>query len=63
MGGSHDDAIFVGQFGVQRVVFVEAIVPHGRPEVIGFEPQQQFKDVGVELVIIIPVFLIYPARE
>ena len=49
---AHDDAIFVGQFGIQRIVFVERIVPHGRPEIICLQPQEQLEDLLVKFVIV-----------
>ncbi|OQB95516.1 MAG: hypothetical protein BWX86_01161 [Verrucomicrobia bacterium ADurb.Bin122] len=49
MRGSHDDAVLVGQAGIERVVLVEGVVPHRRPEVVGAQTQQQLEDLGVKL--------------
>ena len=49
MGGAHDDAPLVGHFGTERIVFVEGAAPHGGPEIIALEAQDQFEDVCVEL--------------
>ena len=46
---SHYDAVHVGHLGVKRVVLVEGRVPHGRPEVVGLQAQEQLEKVGVHL--------------
>ena len=38
-------------FGVQGIVCVEGVVPHGGPEEVGLEAEQEFEDLGVELVV------------
>ena len=63
MRGAHDDAVLVGELGVQRIVFVEGVVPHRRPEVVGLQPQQQFEDFRIELVVVVSVLLLHPAGE
>ena len=54
MRGAHDDAVFVCQLGIQRIIFVEGVVPHRGPEVVGLQPQQQLEYLGVELVVVVP---------
>jgi len=44
--GAHDNAVFVGQFWIQRVILAEAIIPHGGPKIIGAQAQQQFENIG-----------------
>ncbi len=63
MRGTHDDSVFVREPGIQRVVLVETIIPHGGPEIIRLEPQQQFENVGVEGVIVAAEFFLCPAGE
>ena len=53
MAGAHHDAVHVGGGGVLGVVFVEGVVPHGGPQVVALAPQEQFEDVGVELVAVV----------
>ena len=53
VAGAHDDAVHVGGGGVLRVVFVEGVAPHGGPQVVALAAQEQFKDVGVELVAVV----------
>ncbi len=43
VGGAHDDAIFVGKPGIQRIVFIEGVVPHRRPEIVAFQPEYHFE--------------------
>jgi hypothetical protein len=46
-----------------RVVVVEGVAPHGGPEVIGFEPQQEFEYMFVEEVVEVAEFFMDPAAE
>ena len=45
--GSHHDAHLIGEPWTLGVVFIEGCRPHGRPEIVGLQTQQQFKDVLV----------------
>src|SRR5260370_16927636 len=60
---AHHDAIFVGELGIQRIVLVEGVVSHRRPEIVGLQPQQKFKHFRVELMIVVPAFFSHPSRE
>ena len=51
--GAHDDAVFIRQPGILRIVFVEGVVPHGRPEIIALQPQNQLEQLRVKLVVVI----------
>ena len=51
--GAHDDAHLVGRLRVQRVVGIECPAPHGGPEEIALEAQDQLKDFLVEAVVAI----------
>ncbi len=54
---------FIGELRIQRIVFVERVVPHGRPEVVGLEPQQQFKNLLVKLMVVVAeLFFTQPER-
>lgn len=51
----HDDAVVVGELLVGWVVGEEDVAgagdegcPHGRPEVVGFEAEEEVEDVAVE---------------
>jgi len=55
----HDDAIQVGSLRIQRVVLIKGVVPHGGPQVIAFETQDQLKDFLIKLVFMLTT----PARE
>ena len=63
VGGAHDDAIFGCEDGIFRVIIVEGITPHRRPEVIGFEAQQEFEHPLVKKVVKVAVFFMDPAAE
>ncbi len=60
---AHHDAVFVGKAGIQRIVFVESVVPHRGPEIVGLQPQEQFKYLGVKLVVISPEFFFHPSGK
>ena len=60
---THHDAVLVGQPRVQRVVLVEGVGPHRRPEVVALEPEDQLKDLRVELAVVVAELLLDPARE
>ena len=60
---SHDDAVLVGEFRVQRIVIVESIVPHRRPEVVCFQAQEQLEYLLVELMIVVAELFSHPARK
>ena len=53
MRGAHDDAVFIREPGIFRIVFVEGVVPHGRPEVVALQPQNQLEQLRVKLVVVI----------
>ena len=63
MGSAHDDAVVVGELRVEGVVFVEAVIPHGGPEVVAFESEDQFEDVFVKLVVVGSEFFFNQAGE
>jgi len=51
--GAHHNTIFISQPGIFRVIFVEGIVPHGRPKIIAFKPEDQLKEFLIKLMVII----------
>src|SRR6516164_2544629 len=63
MRGAHHDAVLISQFGVERVVLVKGVIPHRWPEVVPFQAENEFEDLGVELVIVVSVFLLNPTGE
>ena len=63
MGCAHYNAVFVCERGIQRVILVEGVVPHRGPEVVGLQSQQQFKNLGIELMIVVAVFFFHPSGE
>ena len=60
---SHDDSVFVGERCVERIVVVERIAPHRRPEVVAFEPKNELEDFLVDAVIDAAEFLSRPTGE
>ena len=60
---AHDNSIHVGDLRIQRIIFIERVVPHGRPEIIRLEPQQQFEYFLVELMVEVPELLMRPSAE
>ena len=63
MRGAHHDAVLVGDLGIERIVFVEGVVPHGRPEIIALQAEDQLEDLFVELVVVGAELLLHPAAE
>ena len=51
----HHDTILIGQSRTFRIILIKVRCPHGRPKVIGFQTQEEFKDVGV-------CFGVYPSK-
>ena len=47
--GSHHDAHLVSQSGTFRIVLIKGCSPHGRPEIVGLQTQQQFEDMSIGL--------------
>ena len=61
--GAHHDAHLVGQSRRLWVVLVEVRCPHGRPEVIRLQAQQQLKDLLVGLGVHAAEMLLTPRAE
>ncbi len=53
MRSAHHDAVFIRQHRIVRVVFVEGVVPHRRPEIITLQPQNQLEQIGVKAAPVI----------
>ena len=49
VGGSHHDAIFISQPRAFRIVLIESCRPHGRPQIVGLQAQQELKHMDVHL--------------
>ncbi len=52
MRGPHHDAILIGKIRIHRVILIEVTAPHGRPQVVGLQTQQEFEHVGIHLRIV-----------
>ena len=63
MRRAHHDPVFVREFGVERIVLVECVVPHCGPEIVRLQAQQEFEYSFVELVVVIPVRCLHPTGE
>jgi hypothetical protein len=51
MRGTHYDTPFICQNRVEGIISVEGVSPHGRPEVIATQPQQQFKYLFIYMMV------------
>ena len=51
MGSAHHDAHIVCQLSVRRVILIKRTGPHGRPHVVGFQPEQQFEHMGIKATV------------
>lgn len=51
MAGTHDDTISISERLVLVVINIEHVGPHGGPEVVGSQAEQQLEDMGVEEVV------------
>jgi len=63
MGGSYDNAIFIGQARIFRVIVVEGPSPHGRPQKITPHPEDVFKYVFVKPAVERSITFMHPARK
>jgi len=63
MRRAHHDAVLVGEARVVRVILVEGVVPHRRPEVIAPQAQQELEDVRVEFRVEATELLLRPTGE
>lgn len=45
------DAVFVGEDGVEGIVGIEGITPHGGPQVVGFAAEEEFEYFFVECMV------------
>ncbi len=63
--GSHHDSHFIGQAAVLGIIGIEGPPPHGRPEEITAQTENQLKDPLVETVVAIigAVGVFHPPRE
>ena len=50
---AHHNSILIRQHRIVRVIFVERIIPHGRPEIIGLQPQHELEEIRVKRLIVI----------
>ena len=48
---AHHHAVIVSRLGIQRIVFVEGVVPHRRPHKVALQAKHQFEHLGVKLVV------------
>ncbi len=51
MRGSHHDAHLVGESWRFRIILIEVGSPHGRPEIVSLQAEQQFEDMAISLGI------------
>lgn len=65
VGSAHDDAHLIGCATVFRVVGIEGPAPHGRPQHVALEAQDEFKHAGIESVVAIigAVGVLHPRSE
>ena len=61
--GTHHDTVFVRQARTLRVILIEAGGPHRRPQVVGLQPEQQFKDLGIGLGVDATKLVVTPVAE
>ena len=51
--GAHNNAHFIGSFRILRVVGIECPTPHGGPQQVTLQTQDEFEDLGIETVVAI----------
>ena len=51
--GTHDDTHLICGLRVFRIVSIERPTPHGRPQHVTLQTQDEFKDLGIEAVVAI----------
>ncbi|OPZ67002.1 MAG: hypothetical protein BWY83_02730 [bacterium ADurb.Bin478] len=63
MRSADDHSVFIGQGGISWVIHIKSAAPHGRPEEISFQPQDQLKHLFVECRIKAAERFIRPTRQ
>ena len=51
--GSHDDTHRISRLQILGVVGIESPAPHGRPQEVTLQTQNQFKDLGIKVMVTI----------
>ena len=62
---AYDDSHLISSLAVQRIIFVECPAPHRRPNKIGSETKEKFKDTFIEtmVAVICSVCMLHPAGK
>ncbi len=60
---AHHDPVFIRKLRIQRIVGVERVVPHGRPEKVALHAEDQLEDLRIELVIVVAELPVHPAAQ
>ena len=63
VGGTDHDAIFIGQNRILWIIVVKGIAPHGWPQEITFEAEDEFKDFFVKLMVETTKLFFGPTRK
>src|ERR1019366_1612698 len=63
MRSAHHDAPLVSDLGIQRIVLIEGVAPHGGPKIVALQSKDQLEDLFIELVIVSAVLLLHPAAQ
>ena len=51
MRSTHHDTHIVCQLSVRQVILIKRTGPHGRPHIVGFQPEQQFEHVRIKTAV------------
>ena len=65
VGCSHDDTKSISCFRVLGIVCIESPTPHGRPQHVTFQSENQLKHLAVEVMVTITCAegILYPCRQ
>ena len=63
MRSSDNYSHFISQYRIQGIIVIESTAPHGRPEKISLQAQDQFKHMTIELMIKAPEILKCPSGK
>ena len=61
--GAHHDTHLVGQSRALGIILIEGRCPHGRPEIVGLQAQEQLKDMFVSLCVHTPKVVSTPRAK
>ena len=51
MGCADNNSIIIGGLSIERIIIVKSAAPHCGPQIVGFEPQHEFKYFFIKFMV------------